>query len=290
MNNAETIFPDHGTAPANEQQEDVVYLCQVSETVSCGACCGLYNLAGLTKDSLETILVQRTTAFERVPRTIEGIDGFWKKTEGWTPAERPFPHFHHCVFLGMVGKSKQRVGCLLHPAASGNNGIDWRGLSYYGGMACRTYFCPSYQHLPPRYLKILKQTVNHWFPFGLMVTEFRLLTALFEALENKAGRQITPDDFLQSPQAADRLRELLEIKTNWPFRSASSPGPCHYMFENGEYQRPTAQRTHPDIPLSTYETIFMELESEFASKHDLRTAEAILDKLFSEITAAIQPR
>ncbi len=289
MNNAKKISPDAGSAPENEKQEAFEYLCQVSETVSCGACCGLYNISGLSKQSLEKLLYQRTEAFERVPRTIEGIDGFQKQNEGWTPQERPFPDFHHCVFLGLVGESRQRVGCLLHPAASGNNGIDWRGLSYYGGMACRTYFCPGCKQLPQRYLKILKQTANHWFPFGLVVTEYRLLTAFFEALENKAGRLLTPDDFLKSPEATGRFRDLLEIKTNWTFRSVSSPGPCHYMFENGQYKRQPVQRKHPDIPVSAYETIFTELDSVFDSEQDLRMAEAMLDKLFSEIAEAFNP-
>ena len=287
MMNAKKISPATGPAPENEKQQAFVYLCQVSETVSCGACCGLYNISGLSKHTLEVLLQQRTAAFEKVPRTIEGIDDFQKQSEGWTPPERPFPHFHHCVFLGLVGESKQRVGCLLHPAASGNNGTDWRGLSYYGGMACRTYFCHSYKHLPPRYLKILKQTIHHWFSFGLIVTEYKLLMALFEALEQKTGRSITVNDFIQSPIAANRLRELLEIKISWPFRSTSSPGPCHYMFENGQYERSIIQRNHLDIPLSSYETIFMELESAFHSKHDLQTAEAQLDKLLSETAAAI---
>ncbi len=287
MNNVKKISPDLGSTTENEKQEAFEYLCQVSETVSCGACCGLYNISGLSKQSLEKLLRRRTEAFKQVPRTIDGIDEFRMQNEGWTPPERPFPDFHHCVFLGLVGESEQRVGCLLHPAASGNNGIDWRGLSYYGGMACRTYFCPGNKQLPQRYLKILKQTVNHWFLFGLVVTEFRLLTAFFEAIENKAGRPVTPDDFRKSSEATNRFRDLLEIKTNWPFRSVSSPGPCHYMFENGQYKRQPVQRKHPDIPVSAYETIFTELDSAFDSEQDLRMAEAVLDKLFSEIAEAV---
>jgi hypothetical protein len=55
---------------------------------------------------------------------------------------QPFPEFHHCPYVGLIGNELSRVGCLLHPMAEGNTGVDFRGLSYYGGMACRIYFCP----------------------------------------------------------------------------------------------------------------------------------------------------
>jgi len=113
-----------------------VYLCQVGPNVSCGACCGLYNVAEPTPDALEALLVQRTRRFARVPRTIDGIDALKQtitQVESCTP---PFPRFHHCPFLGLIEDSGQRVGCLLHPMANGNGGIDWRGLSYYGFQFC----------------------------------------------------------------------------------------------------------------------------------------------------------
>ena len=112
-----------------------VYLCQVGEQVSCGACCGLYNIRDLSQRLLEVMLTERTEAFARVPRTAEAIEAFQKKIEGWTPPKRPFPDFYHCPFLGLIGRNGRRVGCLLHPAAAGNNGIDWRGMTYHGAMA-----------------------------------------------------------------------------------------------------------------------------------------------------------
>jgi len=119
------------TAPA-----PAVYLCQVGTQVSCGACCGLYNVADLTRSALESMLTRRTTAFARTPRTEAGLDGFRRHMEGWTPPVRPFPAFYHCTFLGLVGRPPNRVGCLLHPDVPGNGQADLREFSYYGAKAC----------------------------------------------------------------------------------------------------------------------------------------------------------
>ncbi|MDF1590381.1 MAG: hypothetical protein P1P89_02605 [Desulfobacterales bacterium] len=264
-----------------------VYLCQVDERVSCGACCGLYNVRDLSQGSLEAMLTGRTEEFARMPRTVEAIEAFQKKIEGWTPPKRPFPDFYHCPFLGLIGLNGRRVGCLLHPAAAGNNGIDWRGLSYYGAMACRIYFCPSVRQLPRSYLQIFRLAMDHWYPFGLIVTERRLLAAFFREVEGRIGRPITAADFGKRSESVELLREFAGLKRGWPFRRKDAPGPCNYFFENGEYPRPPVQRWGKNVPLSRYEEIFKELESAFSSKKDLRAAEDLLDNLFSRLQAAI---
>jgi len=264
-----------------------VYLCQVGERVSCGACCGLYNMADLSQRSLEEMLAGRTDAFARVPRTVAGIEAFQKKIEGWTPPQRPFADFYHCPFLGLVGCSGRRVGCLLHPAAAGNNGRDWRGLSYYGALACRTYFCPSVRQLPRPYLHILRQSLNHWYPFGLIVTERRLLFAFFREVESRIGRPATAADFAKNSSPAELLREFAGLKIKWPFRRKDAPGPCNYFFENGEYPRPAVHRSEGSIPLSHHEEILRELDSGFSSAGELQAAEELLDDLFSRLRETI---
>ncbi|MEW6673149.1 MAG: hypothetical protein AB1427_15700 [Thermodesulfobacteriota bacterium] len=258
-----------------------MYLCQVGGQVSCGACCGLYNVPGLSQPSLEAMLAERTEAFARVSRTAEGIEAFQKAIEGWTPPKRPFPDFYHCPFLGLIGTNDRRVGCLLHPAAAGNDGVDWRGLSYYGAMACQTYFCPSVRYMPQPQLQILRQVMDHWYPFGLIVTERLLLGAFFSEVESRIGRPLRAADFAAGSGPAKLLSEFADLKLAWPFRNADAPGPCNYFFENGDYPRPSVQRLGEDIPPSRYESIFRELESAFLSTKDLRAAEELLDDLFS---------
>lgn len=276
------------SADSCTEDAQTVYLCQVNDGVSCGACCGLYNLKDLSKTKLEAMLAKRTEAFASVPRTEEGLDDFRIKIEGGTPPERPFPDFHHCPFLGLIGPGKSRVGCLLHPAATGNAGKDYRWVSWYGAMACRIYFCPTLRILPPSYQIIVRDTAEHWYLYGLIVTEHRLLAAFFGEVENRIGRRPVPADFPPTSEAAALFREFADLKLLWPHRRKGAPGPCHYLFENGEYDRPELQRESPSIPLSRYEAIFRELDSGFDSVEDLRRAEGRLDTLFERLAVALR--
>ena len=88
--------------PTTDMDGSTVYLCQISPKVSCGACCGLYNVADPSYQALEAVLMRQTQWFADVPRTVAGIDAFRIRVEGSEPQERPFADFHHCPFLGMI--------------------------------------------------------------------------------------------------------------------------------------------------------------------------------------------
>lgn len=270
--------PTAATAPDAPR----VYLCQVSATLSCGACCGLYNVARLSRETLTAMLHERTAAFARVPRTVADIDAFTERAVGFSPPERPFPGFHHCPFVGLIDKGR-RVGCLLHPLAAGNAGVDWRGLSYYGGLACATYFCPSTRQLSPVHLMIVRAAFDSWYDYGLLVTERRLLAAAFERVESLLGRPLAAADASPVSAVAALLRELSVLQRHWPYRRPDAPGPSNYFFENGEYPRPPVNRQRADIPPSGDDVIFRELESVFADTAAMHRAERILDGLFGRL-------
>jgi hypothetical protein len=264
-----------------------IYLCQVSETVSCGACCGLYNLPNLSQAKLEALLSKRTQDFASVPRTEDEIYEFQRKNKAPHRLSRPFPQFHHCPFLGLIGGEKSHVGCLLHPAAPGNNGVDYRSLSWYGEQACRTYLCPATNKLSAVYKSILIQTIDNWYVFGLIVTEHTLVTAYFNEVESRLGRRVAVSDYTQNSEAADAFREFAELKSQWPYRRDDSPGPCSFFFENGLYPRPGVFRAAPDIRLSSYEMILRELDSGFSSAKEIEAADQSLDDLFLKTERAI---
>ena len=264
-----------------------IYLCQVSETVSCGACCGLYNFPDLSREKLEILLSKRTEAFVSVPRTEDGIYEFKRNNKGPHRLSRPFPGFHHCPFLGLIGGDLSRVGCLLHPTAPGNNEVDYRFLSWYGEHACRTYFCPGTKKLPAVYQSILIQTIDNWYDYGLIVTEHALVTAYFKEMEFRLGRNTTVSDYTQNIGARDAFREFVELKSKWPYHREDFPGPCNFFLENGLYPRPGVFRNTLDIRPSSYENILEELDAGFSSAKEIAAADQLLDDLFLKTERAI---
>jgi hypothetical protein len=62
--------------PMDHKVPGQTYLCQVDETISCGACCGLYNVPDLDRQNLSALLEQRTARFAVTPRTPAAIDAF----------------------------------------------------------------------------------------------------------------------------------------------------------------------------------------------------------------------
>jgi hypothetical protein len=270
--------------------EHAVYLCQVGPGVSCGACCGLYNVADPTPHGLEAMLLRRTRWFAAVPRTVAGIDDFKARVENDEAQSRPFPDFHHCPFLGMIEDAGRHVGCLLHPMAKGNGGIDWRGLSYYGGMACRTYFCPGVRRLPVRWLTAVRRSMVHWYLHGLIVTERRLLAAFFEELERRIGEPIDAADFSPDGEAARQFRTFAALKLDWPFRRSGAPGVCNYFFEDGQYRRPAVRRPPHTISSSPFDTIFRELDSEFSSTSQLDDANERIGVIFGAMARTLTER
>lgn len=198
-----------------------VYLCQASDCLSCGGCCGLYNVQGLTREALRAMLWERTRRFAAVPRTIAGIDAFAQERMAVEGTAYPDPSLHHCLYVGLIEEPQERVGCLLHPLARGNGGVDWRGLSYYGGATCALFFCPTYSAVPARWKFVAREVLDDWFAYGLIIVEHRLLAALFGELEFRLGWAVDGQGLSQASRAA--VAELVRLKLTWPFRTPGVP-------------------------------------------------------------------
>ncbi len=260
-----------------------VYLCQVNERISCGACCGLYNVADASRSALTAMLTYRTEAFAKVPRNMDAIVAFQHKIEARELSERPFPEFHHCPYIGLVGKRRLRVGCLLHPLAEGNKGVDFRGLSFYGGMACRVYFCPSCHNLPRAYKEIVQEVSEDWYLYGLVITETKMLSAFFREVERRLKKPVRKEDIVGNKRRMETVREFLRLKLDWPYQSQPSTGLGNYFFEDQLYPKPTVNYEAIGKPPSRYDAILRELVSSFDSGDALHRAEALLDRLFDRL-------
>lgn len=287
MINADKLDPAtvqyDGRTPGN------VYLCQVNSAVSCGACCGLYNVNRLSREALTRMLADRTSRFARVPRDIVAIDRFAEETFRADGRGRPMKNFHHCPFLGLIGPEQNAVGCLLHPLADGNAGIDWRGLSYYGAYACATYFCPTCRELPPGYKRLVRRAAGNWYDYGLMITETDMLAAFFDQVGKRLGRTVDDRDLEQRPAAADRIRSFLAIKSTWPFGDPALARPANFFFNKKEYQPPAIDFQSLGAAESIWAPVLTGLWSLLPDLPTLVAAEALLNRMADDVAAALKP-
>ncbi len=265
-----------------------VYLCQVSKTVSCGACCGLYNVADLSRNGLHSLLARRTKQFAGMTGlNLDAVLSFRKWVEASEPGHRPFTEFHHCPYIGLIGRIQSRPGCLLHPL--GNGGIDLRGISDYGGFACRSYFCPTHNCLSADIKILIRNAARDWYEYGLMITEASLVQAVFDAAGHAAFRL----DGLEGTDPArctEIIRELMDIKRCWPYRPDPGIGLIHYFFNDKLYARAPVDYAAIGAEPSRYDRIFHELGSGFGSVKALREAEAVVEELLSRMSNTFAPR
>ncbi len=267
-----------------------VYLCQVGERVSCGACCGLYNVEDPSPRALEALLTHRTAVFTDVPREMDAILGYKEEIESRESQTRPFGEFHHCPYIGLVGKRELRVGCLLHPLAPGNAGVDWRGISFYGGMACRVYFCPSYRHLSPVMKQVLREIVPGWYLYGLVVTETAMLEGFLYALQERLGRPLSVEDVVKNDGCRETLLEFLLLKVNWPYRDHSPLVLGNYFFHDALYGPPPIDYEALGAPPSRYDVVLRALQARFGSAGELAESENLLDDIIDRLASRITSR
>jgi len=263
-------------------------LCQVNDRVSCGACCGLYNVPVASRNALVQLLKTRTRRFAATPRTVDAIFRFKTAIEQRERQDRPMRDFHHCPFLGLIGPRRATVGCLLHPEGAGNNGMDFRSLSYYGGMTCHIYFCPATRLLPPRYKQIVQAVLDDWYLYGLIITETKLLKSFFEELESRLNRPLYEEDFTARRNCCEALKHLFLLRVSWPFRSPDNHRVANYFFNDHLYARPALKPSPEGPAISRYRSILQELETDPSSEQVLRQAELYLDDRFKLVQNALE--
>ncbi len=243
-------------------------------------------MADAAYEPLVSMLSERTKEFARVPRQADDIAAFGQRTHGRC-GPGPFKDFHHCPFVGLIGEEHRRVGCLLHPHADGNLGVDFRGLSYYGGMACRLYFCPAHSKLSAVVKTIVRESAASWYEYGLIVSETRLLGAFFKALEERLGSALTAVDILNREECRQIMGSVLRLKVDWPFRRRPDQGPCNYVFDDRLYPKPAVGYPPLTTTLSPYDILLKELLSSFNTSAELELAEGMLANLIENLARGI---
>jgi len=266
-----------------------VYLCQVNETVSCGACCGLYNTADTSFETMQARLAARTDGFSRVRRDPPSIEAFALEVKRREPGERPLSGFHHCPFVGLIGAERSRVGCLLHPLAPGNGGRDYRGLSHYGGMACKICFCPAHRVLAPRHREVLRDTAPDWHAYGILITEARTLDRLFRAAEAAAGGRLAPEPLQRGPGIRQAVRALYDLVLRWPFRRPGFPLGTYFLGD-GQLSKPSVDYAPAGGCGSRHDAALRELATSFRSSDELTSAEGLLEEALGGLAASMRDK
>ncbi len=251
-----------------------VYLCRIGEGVSCGACCGLYNRRGISRPRLQEILSRRTERFRAVPRTAEAIDAYAREEERRELGPPRWAEVYRCPFLGFTGANAATPGCLLHPRSEGNAGVDYRGLSFYGGLACRDYFCPAHRTLKAPWKRILRAAAADWYGYGILVTEHRLLGNFFGIVEARLGRILEERD---EAAALPAFREFAALAIAWPWRDPQQADPGRDPFDDGSPRRPPTAVAFPGSRPSPLLPLLGELRSRFRTAAELQEAERRLE-------------
>ncbi len=205
-------------------------LCSPDGKKSCAACCGLYNVRDGTRDSLLTKLEHRTRLFAKTDRSIAEIIKFESSVRE-SEAEKPLNEaIHVCEFVGFVDEHRRTPGCLLHPTAPGNQGIDLRGLCHYGSLACKTFYCPAWHELDPVHLRTILQLIDDWHLYGLVVNDLDFIASVFGLVQARIPTPLSAHQDLPLP-AANVLRQMLAWKDAWLFKADSRLRCSRYHFE-----------------------------------------------------------
>ena len=162
-------------------------LCRPDSSKSCAACCGLYNVKDGRSFALNRVLVDRTRAIRSIPHSVEALVAYADRISLETEASIIDPVIHVCEYTGFVDHSFRTVGCMLHPNAPNNDGIDFRGLCHYGSMACKTFYCPASEDLEDGSVDIVRTLVDDWHLYGLVATDINYVSALFQLIELQLG-------------------------------------------------------------------------------------------------------
>ncbi len=190
-------------------------LCRPDDRKSCGACCGLYNTPDSTGATLLGRLTKRTRVFSETPRTPDALMRFEAEIRSCEALTTLDSVIHVCEFLGFTDPAGRLPGCMLHPEAPGNNGIDLRGMCHYGSLACRTFFCPAWDELDGLQRDAVVAVLDDWRLYGLVITDVDFVRAVFGLIEHALGRPPSREELIDGPLRG-AFGEMLSWKDTLP--------------------------------------------------------------------------
>lgn len=258
------------------------HLCQPDDQKSCAWCCGLYNVRDSSREVLISSLRARTRSFAETERSARSIQHFSEYTKGIEKTDLVDPDFYSCEFLGFLDTSETRVGCMLHPHSRGNGGIDWRGLSFYGAMACRGFFCRSHRELNSAEKRVLLGTIQDWYLYGLVVSDPDYPKSFFHLAAQELGNRFDMTRLL-TPPASEVAYNFFSWKMDWPYGNRVSIPPALTAPRLSAARRTDTKKNTAQESLTAVDLIFRSLGTDFKTSRERRKAEWEVERLLSRL-------
>ncbi|MCX7816890.1 MAG: hypothetical protein N2317_05215 [Syntrophales bacterium] len=256
------------------EQSSYIHLCQPGKDKSCAACCGLYNYVDSSREALTERLKNRTKIFSSIREPdLEELAKFSACLRSFEDQRRRYEVIYCCEFLGFLDEEMKRVGCLIHPFQ--NKGKDLREISFYGRELCAGHFCPSFHYLSPLEKKVVVDVLDDWYVYGLVVTDIDFVKEFFRHLSDAIGE--TPkEEAFQDDELKKLVKDYLELKINWPFRSEDAKRFGQFYFDGSQYMIKFIDYKSLGLERSRFDRMFLSLSSDFRSAEDVLRAEEII--------------
>ena len=251
-----------------------IHLCQPDAGKSCGACCGLYNYAVSTKDSLSSRLRERTKIFRKEVKGHADLPAFSEAVKMSEDTRKTYEVIYCCEYLGFLDEGERKVGCLLHPHQ--NEGEDLRGISFYGRDLCEGHMCPSYHYLSTEEKLALTNITDDWYLYGLCVTDIDLVKSYFRLISERICEVPRPAR-LEEGDLRDTALKFFSFKMSWPFRSDAANRFGKYYFDGSEYMINRIDYGALGCEVSRFNSIFLSLASEFRNRDELMEGERLIE-------------
>jgi hypothetical protein len=261
------------------REEGFVHLCQPCESMSCGACCGLYNYADSSRDALASRLRRRTDLFRATVKKPEDLQVFAERIIASEDQRKRYEVIYCCEYLGFLDSEEKRVGCLLHPLQNG--GVDMRTVSFYGQELCDGHFCPSYHYVAREEKRALINIVDDWYLYGLCITDIDLVKDYFRLISDSVYEMPPSEVFTEFPIKA-AARRFFSLKVTWPYRSKDAKRFSKYYFDGSQYMINHIDYDALGCERSRFDRIFLSLCSEFTHKEEILQAESIIQSCIDE--------
>ncbi|UCG12133.1 MAG: hypothetical protein JSU72_16760 [Deltaproteobacteria bacterium] len=243
----------------------------------------MYNVKEEGRESLSHKLRRRTERLAGTERTVTGILDFSKQTTAEERSQWIDQTFYSCEFVGFLDSGETRVGCMLHPSAKGNGGVDWRGLSIHGTMACQGFFCRAFRELNSIEVGVILESINDWYLYGLVISDVDFAKVFFRMARERLGRLLDPA-MLRSPLLLEVALEFFNWRIDWPHRGSTRDSDAGHSSERVQGKQDGLESRSPYHSNNTMDLLLQKLDSAFDSPAERQSAVMTIEQLFSRLT------